>query len=109
MNRVQRATLVAAAGERTPEDLGLVPGAAAGGPPVLDHGQGAERRALEQILLRDGRQRVPGGRAAWALSRQALYRRMEKLGHQPGAAAARLRRCSLRARIALSLAPRRPP
>jgi DNA-binding NtrC family response regulator len=80
MNRVQRATLVAGAGELTPEDLGLVPGAGRAEPPVLDHGQGAnDRRRIEQILLETGGS-VSLAAERLGLSRQALYRRMEKLG-----------------------------
>ncbi|AMY07580.1 Transcriptional regulatory protein ZraR [Luteitalea pratensis] len=86
-NRLQRASLVAPGEEISPGDLGLAT-AHASSPlvqprpesgPYRVPGAGAERDALEEVL------RVHGGsvsRAAEALglSRQALYRRMERLG-----------------------------
>jgi DNA-binding NtrC family response regulator len=87
-NRLQRASLVAAGEEIGPEDLGLtsapaswsVEGPSAESGPYRGTGAStSERDALEDVL------RVHGGsvsRAAEALglSRQALYRRMERLG-----------------------------
>jgi DNA-binding NtrC family response regulator len=77
-NRLQRAQLVASAAEIGPDDLGL---AASRETPDVEGmtAGGTERHALEDVL------RVHGGsvsRAAGALglSRQALYRRMERLG-----------------------------
>jgi DNA-binding NtrC family response regulator len=78
MNRVQRATLVAGAGELTPEDLGL--GAARVAPASGDRGRGeTDRRRIEQLLLETGGS-VSQAAERLGLSRQALYRRMEKLG-----------------------------
>jgi DNA-binding NtrC family response regulator len=79
-NRVQRATLVAGGPELTPEDLGL--GRAALPPAGLDSGRGSgrdERRRIEQVLLETGGS-VSLAADRLGLSRQALYRRMEKLG-----------------------------
>jgi DNA-binding NtrC family response regulator len=79
-NRVQRATLVAGGPELTPEDLGL--GRAALPPAGLDSGRGPgrdERRRIEQVLLETGGS-VSLAADRLGLSRQALYRRMEKLG-----------------------------
>ena len=78
-NRLQRARLVARGAEIQPDDLGLAPEAAAGGRSARNDGESGERQALADLL------RVHGGsvsRAAGALglSRQALYRRMERLG-----------------------------
>ena len=78
-NRLQRARLVARGAEIQPDDLGLAPEAAAGGRSARNDGESGERQALAELL------RVHGGsvsRAAGALglSRQALYRRMERLG-----------------------------
>jgi DNA-binding NtrC family response regulator len=78
MNRVQRATLVAGAGELTPEDLGLGSARVAAAP--LVPGRGADdRRRIEQLLLETGGS-VSQAAERLGLSRQALYRRMEKLG-----------------------------
>jgi DNA-binding NtrC family response regulator len=76
MNRVQRGTLVATGAELTPADLGF-----GGGPPlpVGPSGPGNERQRLEQILIESGGQ-VSRAAQRLGLSRQALYRRMEKLG-----------------------------
>ncbi len=77
MNRIQRATLVAAGPELEPEDLGLDEARAASD--SFGHGHRDERRRLEQ-LLRETDGRVSEAAARLGLSRQALYRRMEKLG-----------------------------
>ena len=79
-NRVQRATLVAGGPELTPEDLGL--GRAALPIAAVDTGRGPgrdERRRIEQVLLETGGS-VSVAADRLGLSRQALYRRMEKLG-----------------------------
>jgi DNA-binding NtrC family response regulator len=76
MNRVQRGILVAAGPELTPQDLGF-----GGGPPLplAAAGTGAERQHLEQVLIESGGQ-VSRAAQRLGVSRQALYRRMEKLG-----------------------------
>jgi DNA-binding NtrC family response regulator len=76
MNRVQRGMLVAAGLELTPPDLGF-----GGGPPlpVASSAAGAERQRLEQVLIESGGQ-VSRAAQRLGVSRQALYRRMEKLG-----------------------------
>jgi DNA-binding NtrC family response regulator len=80
MNRVQRATLVAGAGELTPEDLGLGESAARMAPRASSSARGADdRRRIEQLLLETGGS-VSQTAERLGLSRQALYRRMEKLG-----------------------------
>jgi DNA-binding NtrC family response regulator len=90
-NRLQRAVLVSQGGELTPSDLGLdaarspgsTPPKARGSspPPAVREGATAdpERKTLEAALLRaDGV--VSRAAAELGLSRQALYRRMERLG-----------------------------
>jgi transcriptional regulator of acetoin/glycerol metabolism len=76
-NRLQRARLVASGAEITPDDLGLAPNA------IVDAGAaaagGMERQALEGILREHGGS-VSRTAGALGLSRQALYRRMERLG-----------------------------
>ena len=85
-NRIQRGVLVAGGEELTPEDLGLeAPG---GGPPETPASAGAQapepaveggRAELEALLRRhDGS--VSRAAAELGVSRQALYRRMERLG-----------------------------
>jgi transcriptional regulator with GAF, ATPase, and Fis domain len=76
-NRVQRATLVAAGSELGPGDLGL--GASAGLPAPGDLSSPGEREELEQLLVETGG-RVSHAAERLGLSRQALYRRMERLG-----------------------------
>jgi DNA-binding NtrC family response regulator len=77
MNRIQRASLVAPGQDLTAEDLGLGVGDVA----VRDEGPGAEpeRRRIEQVLIETGGH-VSQTAQRLGLSRQALYRRMEKLG-----------------------------
>jgi DNA-binding NtrC family response regulator len=77
-NRVQRGMLVGTGPEITPQDLGF-----GGGPPLpvaaSGAGAGAERERLEQVLIESGGQ-VSRAAQRLGVSRQALYRRMEKLG-----------------------------
>lgn len=77
-NRLQRAQLVAAGPEITPDDLGL---ASSRGVPVAVESAigGTERQALESVLRAHGGS-VSRAAGALGLSRQALYRRMERLG-----------------------------
>ncbi len=84
MNRVQRATLIAAGNTLTAEDLGFGTDAplsvrrseTASAADPRDEG---ERRRLEEVL-RDSEGMVSRAATRLGLSRQALYRRMEKLG-----------------------------
>ena len=78
LNRLQRAVLVAQGEALTPEDLGL---AGAAEPPRerLSRGDEMERAELERVLTtHDGS--VAHAAAELGISRQALYRRMERLG-----------------------------
>jgi DNA-binding NtrC family response regulator len=80
-NRMQRAALVASADALTPQDLGLVaappkPAKPAATSPVEDS---AERAQLEDAIARAGGV-VAKAAAELGVSRQALYRRMERLG-----------------------------
>jgi DNA-binding NtrC family response regulator len=90
-NRVQRATLVAATTAVTPQDLGLVapasraarrssapPVVAAPAEPVSGEDE-AERAAIQEALLRAGGV-VAKAACELGMSRQALYRRMDRLG-----------------------------
>ncbi len=77
-NRLQRAQLVAAGPEITPEDLGLT--AQRSAPMAADLAVvGTERHAIEDVLRLHGGS-VSRAAGALGLSRQALYRRMERLG-----------------------------
>jgi DNA-binding NtrC family response regulator len=76
MNRVQRGTLVASGPELTPQDLGFGGGHPLPAAAVDDSG---ERQRLERVLVESGGQ-VSRAAQRLGLSRQALYRRMEKLG-----------------------------
>jgi DNA-binding NtrC family response regulator len=82
MNRIQRAALVAPAGMLEPSDLGLepepAPAAPAAGEPLPTEAD-AEKRRVEEVL-RQAEGSVSVAAARLGLSRQALYRRMEKLG-----------------------------
>jgi DNA-binding NtrC family response regulator len=85
-NRIQRALLVCLDGVISPKDLGLEPNAhpprARSAPPVARPGAApgdAERQTVEAALLR-ARGVVSQAAAELGLSRQALYRRMERLG-----------------------------
>jgi two-component system NtrC family response regulator len=92
-NRMQRATLVCQAPRITAADLGLAPGAAGqvgpssspGAAPVAPvvaatkGGSDPERAELERILVESGGV-VATAAAMLGVSRQALYRRMDRLG-----------------------------
>ncbi|MBP7146558.1 MAG: sigma-54-dependent Fis family transcriptional regulator [Acidobacteria bacterium] len=73
-NRIQRAVLIAGGPPIEPEHLGLVPARQAF-PATSD----PERRRIEQVLLETGGV-VSKAAAELGLSRQALYRKMERLG-----------------------------
>jgi len=77
MNRVHRAMLLASGPELTPEDLGF--GDACVLPATAAAGDGGERERLERVLVETGGQ-VSRAAQRLGLSRQALYRKMEKLG-----------------------------
>jgi DNA-binding NtrC family response regulator len=75
-NRVRRACLVAARAEIEASDLGLAPGEP---PPPLSSGEQAERDdLLGQLAAAEGN--VSRVAEALGISRQALYRRMARLG-----------------------------
>jgi DNA-binding NtrC family response regulator len=93
-NRMQRATLVCQAPRITAADLGLAPGAASPIGPTSSSGATAtvpvapasakgaadpERAELERILVESGGV-VATAAAMLGVSRQALYRRMDRLG-----------------------------
>jgi DNA-binding NtrC family response regulator len=93
MNRVQRAHLVGAGHEIGPDDLGLAGALEGSGPedaeagapePILDllagPGGGSAERARIQEALRAARGNVSDAAAGLGVSRQALYRRMARLG-----------------------------
>lgn len=73
-NRIRRAALTARGEEIAPEDLGL--GDAARTPPPVDD---PERSLIEEALI-DAEGNVSRVAERLGLSRQALYRKMEKLG-----------------------------
>jgi DNA-binding NtrC family response regulator len=90
-NRLQRATLVCQAPRITAADLGLATGGAAspspsaatastaGTPATKPNGADPERAELERILVESGGV-VATAAAMLGVSRQALYRRMDRLG-----------------------------
>jgi DNA-binding NtrC family response regulator len=89
-NRLQRASLVCKDGAITPADLGLngdsrrppaapAPATRATAPSSASSADGAERAAIESAIVRAGGV-VAKAAAELGLSRQALYRRMERLG-----------------------------
>jgi DNA-binding NtrC family response regulator len=83
-NRLQRAVLVCHGGAITARDLGLDETAYARSPatlapPSLDAGSIVERAALERALV-ESHGVVAKAAATLGLSRQALYRRMDRLG-----------------------------
>jgi DNA-binding NtrC family response regulator len=84
-NRVQRALLVCRDGRIVPADLGLdgtrqgVPPTSPSSRPPEAFGSDNERRMIEEALLRASGV-VSRAASELGLSRQALYRRMERLG-----------------------------
>jgi DNA-binding NtrC family response regulator len=74
-NRIQRAALVASGPDLSPHDLGLGPG----GSERLSVDGGGERAAFEEVLRRHAGS-ISRAAQELGLSRQALYRKMEKLG-----------------------------
>lgn len=79
MNRIQRATLIAPGSVLGADDLELVPRASPPAPEGEDEAGGAERHEIERVLLDSGGS-VSRAASRLGVSRQALYRRMEKLG-----------------------------
>jgi len=81
MNRIQRASIVATGPEITPEDLGL--GRAELTEPVAEPSDPAstssEKKELE-VLLRESDGMISRVAARLGVSRQSLYRRMQRLG-----------------------------
>ena len=75
-NRIQRAAVVAAHATLTPADLGF---ATASSRADAEPGEVGQKGAYEEILRRHGGS-VSRAAAELGLSRQALYRKMEKLG-----------------------------
>jgi DNA-binding NtrC family response regulator len=78
MNRLQRAMLTSTGPELEPQDLGLGVGAAAEPAPPSD-GEADERRQLEKLLVESGGM-VSRVASKLGISRQALYRRKQRLG-----------------------------
>jgi DNA-binding NtrC family response regulator len=88
-NRIQRATLVCQAPHITAADLGLAAGGATGQPLAAPEAGSAaapkpsatdpERAELERVLVQSGGV-VATAAAMLGVSRQALYRRMDRLG-----------------------------
>jgi len=78
-NRLQRAALVAGRQTLTPEDLGLTQPAINATPRTGAAAAGPERASVERAL-REAGGNVSRAAAALGISRQALYRRMEKYG-----------------------------
>ncbi|MFN2385249.1 MAG: sigma-54-dependent transcriptional regulator [Thermoanaerobaculia bacterium] len=78
-NRIQRAVLVAPTEELTPADLGFDPGRAPDVRAGEEAPEAAERASLEEALRRHGGS-VSRAAEELGFSRQALYRRMERLG-----------------------------
>ncbi len=78
MNRLQRAMLTGTGPELEPQDLGFGVGAAAEPAPPSD-GEADERRQLEKLLVESGGM-VSRVASKLGISRQALYRRMQRLG-----------------------------
>jgi DNA-binding NtrC family response regulator len=78
MNRIQRATLISSGPTLSAEDLALEAGAPAGAGDDPEVSAG-ERGEIERLLLDSGGS-VSRAAARLGMSRQALYRKMEKLG-----------------------------
>jgi len=79
MNRIQRATLIASGAVLGADDLELAPRSSLPAPDGADEVTGAERHEIERVLLDSGGS-VSKAASRLGVSRQALYRRMEKLG-----------------------------
>jgi DNA-binding NtrC family response regulator len=79
MNRIQRAALVAGGAEITAEDLGFGREGAPGRAEPADEAAREEKERLE-LLLRACDGMISRAAAELNVSRQALYRRMQKLG-----------------------------
>jgi len=77
MNRLQRAALIGAGPAIELEDLGLGDGAVE--PTQSSDGEADERRQLEKLLVESGGM-VSRVASKLGISRQALYRRMQRLG-----------------------------
>ena len=75
-NRIQRAALVSAGEALTPADLGLAPG----GSPAAAPAEAPEERALLEEALKRHEGSVSRAAEELGLSRQAFYRKMERLG-----------------------------
>jgi DNA-binding NtrC family response regulator len=75
-NRIQRAALVASGEVLTPADLGIASGSSG---PAAGAPETEERSSVEEILTRHGGS-VSRAAEELGLSRQALYRKMERLG-----------------------------
>ena len=78
-NRIQRACLVAGGAAVTETDLGLAPGVAEAWPAPPGTADEPERRRIEAMLMECGGM-VSKAASQLGMSRQALYRRMERLG-----------------------------
>ncbi|WP_394847946.1 sigma-54 dependent transcriptional regulator [Pendulispora brunnea] len=81
MNRIQRASIVATGPEISAEDLGLAcaePAAAA--EPAEPSSEGSSERRELELLLRECDGMISRVAARLGISRQALYRRMQRLG-----------------------------
>src|SRR4249919_1908350 len=78
-NIIQRALLLAASDVITPADLGFAPAPASFLPPAPAADAEPDREAIEQALARAGGT-IAQAASELGLSRQALYRRMERLG-----------------------------
>ena len=79
MNRIQRATLIASGSILGADDLELQPRLSLPASGEEDEALGAERHEIERVLL-DAGGSVSRAASRIGVSRQALYRRMEKLG-----------------------------
>ncbi len=79
LNRIQRALLVASGPALEPADLGLVPELEPGSQDRPGGADDDERGRLER-LLRDNEGMVSRAASKLGVSRQALYRRMQRLG-----------------------------
>jgi DNA-binding NtrC family response regulator len=75
-NRIQRAALVATAETLTAADLGLAPGGSSGAAPA----ETTEERSLVEQALKRHEGSVSRAAEELGLSRQAFYRKMERLG-----------------------------